>query len=93
MENKLIIPLGKNKIVATINKAGTDIPPELIVSIVDENNTFIQDICLVRPNYRFKPYEGSFIIDNDFVDCLVWGDSDDDDFIDDITIAVREVGE
>ena len=90
MKNKLVIPFGKNKIVATVESGGTELPPELIVSVVDENNQFVQDICLVRPSYMFRPGVGEIVIDNDFVDCLVWGESGNDDFTDDFTIAVYE---
>lgn len=90
MNNKIEIPFGNHKIVASVCKAGTEFPPELIVSIVDEHNVFIQDICLVRPNYRYNRRTEEFIVDNDFVDCLVWGESGNDDFTDDFTIAVYE---
>ena len=89
MEKKLEIPFGNYKIVAEINDLNLpDIPPELCVSICNKNNVIIQDICLVRENYRYDRNTHEFKWDDDFIDCLVWGDSDNEDFTDDFTIGI-----
>lgn len=91
MEKKLIIQLGNKKIVAEIyNNNGPEIPPELCVYLQDEDGVIIQDICLVRPYYEYKKESGYFETNNDFVDCLVWGDSDDEDYTDQFTIKIHE---
>lgn len=49
-----------------------------------------QDICLVRPHYEYKKSLGDFEIDNDFVDCIVWGNSDYEDYTNKHIIAVNK---
>ena len=91
MEKKLIIQLGNKKIVAEIyNNNGPEIPPELCVYLEDEDGTIIQDICLVRPRCEYNAKSGYFETDNDFVDCLVWGDSDNEDYTNQFMIGVHE---
>lgn len=91
MKNKLVIQLGDKKIVAEIyNNNGPEIPPELCVYLQDEDDTIIQDICLVRPHYEYKEKSGYFETNNNFVDCLVWGDSDEEDYTDKFTIGIHE---
>ncbi len=89
MQNKLEIQLGEYKIVAEINAMSIpEIPPELNVSLQDKTGAITQNICLVRPHYGYKKSLGEFETDNDFVDCLVWGDSNNEDFSDNHIIAV-----
>lgn len=91
MEKKLIIQLGDKKIVAEIyNNNGPEIPPELCVYLEDEDGAIIQDICLVRPHYDYIKKSSEFETDNNFVDCLVWGDSDDEDYTNKFVIGVHE---
>ena len=91
MKNKLVIPFGNYKIVAEIDdQNGPEIPPEMIVCICDKNNVIIQDVCLVRPHYEINRKTMEFEVNNDFVDCLVWADSDDEDYTDKHVIAVYE---
>lgn len=91
MENKLIIPLGENRIVAEIyDLNGPDFPPEIVIYLRDKNNVIIQDICVVRPHYRYSEKEMEFKIYNDFVDCLVWGDSYNEDYTKKYVIGVNE---
>ena len=90
MKNKLIIPLGDKKIVAEINDNNLpEIPIELNVYLTDSNGQIIQDICLVRAHYDYSS-KGEFETDNNFVDCLVWGDSDDEDYTNKYVIGVHE---
>ena len=92
MKNNLVIQLGNKKIVAEIyNNNGPEIPPELCVYLSDEDGSIIQDICLVRPHYAYKEKSGYFETDNNFVDCLVWGDSDEEDYTDKFTIGIHEL--
>lgn len=91
MEKKLIIQLGNKKIVAEIyNNHGPEIPPELCVYLEDEDGAIIQDICLVRPHCEYNKQSGYFETDNEFVDCLVWGDSDDEDYTNNFVIGIHE---
>jgi hypothetical protein len=91
VKNKLIIQLGNKKIVAEIyDNNGPEIPPELCVFLEDEDGTIIQDICLVRPHYDINRKTKEFETDADFVDCLVWGDSDDEDYTDKFVIGIHE---
>lgn len=89
MENKLIIQLGNKKIVAEIyNNNAPEIPPELCVYLQDEDGAIIQDICLVRPNSEYNKTSGHFETNNDLIDCLVWGNSDDEDYTDKFVIDI-----
>ena len=91
---KLIIPFGNYQIVAEISDISPDIPNELWVHIRDKDNRVVQDICLVRPHFDYIRSKGEFETDNDFVDCLVWGDSDSEDYTEKHVIGVyKEDGE
>ena len=91
MKNELAIKLGDYEIVAEIdNRNGPTIPPELVVYLRDANGCITQDICLVRPHYEFVERKRDFEIDNGFVDCMVWSDSDDSDYFEKHVIAVYE---
>lgn len=91
MKNRLTIQLGNKKIVAEIyDNNGPEIPPELCVFLEDEDGVIIQDICLVRPHYDINIKTKEFEADNDFVDCLVWGDSDDEDYTDKFVVGIHE---
>lgn len=94
MEKKLIIPLGDYQIVAEINDYSLpEIPAAINVYLQDKDNKTIQDICLITPHYDYIRSKGEFETDNDFVDCLVWGDSDDEDYTDKHVIGVYEEDE
>ena len=91
MENKLVIPLGEYKIVAEIDDRNTpEIPPEMVVYICDKNDSIIQDVCLVRPHYDINRKTMEFETNNDFVDCIVWADSDDEDYTHKHVVYVRK---
>ena len=91
MKNKLLIQLGNKKIVAEIDDNNTpEIPPELCVYLQDEDGAVIQDICLVRPHYDIDRKTKEFKTNNDFVDCLVWGDSDDEDYTNKFVVGIHE---
>lgn len=94
MNKKIIIPCGNMKIVAEIDDFNTpEIPPEITVYLMDEKNTITQDICLVRPHSDYNRKSGQFETDNDFIDCLVWGDSDDEDYTHKFVIGIHEENE
>ena len=91
MEKKLIIPFGDKKIIAEINDNNLpEIPIELNVYLTYSDGKIIQDICLVRPHYDYIRSKGEFETDDNFVDCLVWGDSDDEDYTNKYVIGVYE---
>lgn len=88
MDKKLIIPFGDYKIVAEVSNVSPEVPNELWVHLENKNNLISQDICLIRPHYDYIDSNGEFETDNDFVDCLVWGDSDNEDYTDKHVIGV-----
>ena len=89
MKEKLVIELGDMKIVAQIDDSNVpEIPPELNVYLCDKDDHITQDICMVRPHYSFNKKKFEFETNNDFVDCLVYGDSDNEDYTDDFCIGV-----
>lgn len=90
MENKIEIPIGDKKLVASINDWKDELPKEIFISIVDKNNRVIQDICMVREHYHYSPKSEDFEIDSSFIDCKVWVDSDNEDYTDEFCIGVYE---
>ena len=94
MEKKLVVPFGDKKIVAEINDNNLpEIPIELNVYLTDSDGQIIQDICLVRAHCDYSRSKREFETDNDFVDCLVWGDSDNEDYTDKHVIGVNKEDE
>ena len=93
MENKLEIKLGDKKIVAEINDWCDDAPNELTVYLCDKDNCLIQDVCLVRPHYEVNEKTYEFETNNEFIDCLVWSDSDTEDYTHKFVIGVYEEDE
>lgn len=90
-ENKLIIPFGEYKIVAEIDDSNKpEIPPEMVVYIADKNNCVVQDICVVRQHYHIAHKTMDFVVYNDVIDCLVWADSDDEDYTHKHVIGIYE---
>ena len=88
MDKKLIIPFGDYEIIAEVSDVSPEVPNELWVHLENKNNLISQDICLVRPHYDYIRNNGEFETDNDFVDCLVWGDSDSEDYTEKHVIGV-----
>ena len=93
MANKIEIKIGNKKIIAEVNDWSDELPAELCVYLADENDRIVQDICCVRERYHFDKNTGRFKINSNFIDCLVWGDSDDDDYSNEFCIGVREYEE
>lgn len=92
MENKLVINLGENKIVAEIYPTGLiDVPYELCVYLCNNKNEMFQDICVVRHHYEYNRKDEKWETNTDFVDCLVWSDSDDEDYADKHVIGVYKL--
>ena len=95
MEKKLTIKLGENKIVAEVypaglTDAGNDIY-EMCVYLCDREDRIFQDICVVRPHYHYDSNKGEFVTDNSLVDCLVWGESGNEDYTNKHVIGVYEL--
>lgn len=89
MSKKLIIPCGNYSIVAEINAINLlEIPVELCVYIADQNNAFLQDICLVRQQYKDVAPGKDFVPIDNAVTCLVWSDSNDECFTHDFGISI-----
>lgn len=92
---KLRIPLNeKITIVTEVSEAEVEmeLPPAFNIYLVDEDDAIMQDICTVRPSYKYRPSEGEFVVNNSFVQCLVWGKSDDEDYTDDFIIGIYDDG-
>lgn len=86
----LAIQCGNKKIVAEVNVLDNpELPSELCVYMVDCEGAIVQDICIVRPHYHFDKKSYDFVVDDSFVDCLVWGDSDNEDYTDKFTISTE----
>lgn len=91
MKNKLVINFGENKIVAEVYPTGVaDAPYELCVYLCNNKDEMFQDICVVRPHHDYNRKDGVWETNNNFVDCLVWSDSDDEDYNDKHVISVYE---
>lgn len=89
MAKKLVIPFGEYQIVAEINALNLpEIPEELCVYITDKNNEFIQDVCIVRRQFEYGNIGEPYIPIGDAISCLVWSDSDNEDFTHDFGIDV-----
>ena len=93
MENKLEIKFGDKKIVAEINDWSDGGPNELTVYLCDKDNRIIQDICLVRPYCEVNRKTYEFEINNELIDCLVWSNSDEEDYTHKFVIGVYEEDE
>lgn len=90
-EDRLVIPFGNYQIIAEINDPNEpEIPPELWVYLRDKDGRVYQDICLVRQHYEIDRRTKAFRQYDNFVDCLVWGDSDRDHYTDEHIIVVHE---
>lgn len=68
MVKKIIIPFGENWIVAKLYNNGP--VPEIVIEIEDKDGNYLQDVCLVRQQET----------NNEWLDCLVWGDERDENF-------------
>lgn len=75
MEHKIKIELEKYNIVAELYNYD-DAHPEIAVFLEDKNECVFQDITLVRPHSE----EPSGTIDEEMIDCLVWGDHKSEDY-------------
>ena len=60
----------------------------MCVYLRNKDGVILQDICLVRPYCEFNLKEHEFKRNNDFVTCLVWGESGYEDYTDKHVIAV-----
>lgn len=94
MEKKLFIPLGDKKIVVEIDDMnGPEFAPACCVYIVDKEDCIVQDICLVRPHEDINKQTAEFETNNEFVDCLVWSNPNDEDYTDKFVIGIYEESE
>lgn len=93
MENKIEIPIGNKKLVAFVNDWEDEMPKEIFISLVDEQDRCFQDICMVREHYHYNPNTFDFEINSSLVDCRVWADSDSEDYTHEFCIGVYEEDE
>lgn len=90
MEKKIEVPIGDKKIVAFINDWHDSLPKEIYISLVDSDGVVVQDICMVREHYHCNHNSCEFEIDDSLIDCMVWADSDSEDYTDEFTISVYD---
>jgi len=90
MKERIEIPIGENKLVAIINDWKDEMPKEIFISLFDKNGRCFQDICMVREHYHYSTKDEDFKIDSSLVDCMVWADSDNEDYTHKFTIGVYE---
>ena len=91
MEKRLEIPFGNYKIVAEIDDYNMpDIPPELVVYIADNEQRIVQSICVVSEHYEYNHNTQALEKNPKFVDCLVWGNGNEEDYTEKIMIDVRK---
>ena len=84
MENKIRINLGENlELVAGLYNHDGD-HPEIYVCI-EKDGIIHQDICLVRPHENAKCVQ-----ETDRIDCIVWGDKDNEDYTSKYVIGIYE---
>ena len=88
MKNKFKIPIGDNFIVTEAYQADPEFPIEITTYIEDKNGVILQDICLVREHYDYNT--GKIVLNKNLVDCLVWGNPNNEDFTDDFTMEIRK---
>ena len=92
---KLQIPLNEKITIVTEfveAEVGTEFPPSINTYLTDEDDSILQDICVVRPSCKYQPSENKFVVNNSFVQCLVWGNPDDEDCTDDFIIGIYDDG-
>lgn len=88
MENQIEVKIGNKKLVAYINDWEDELPKEIFISILDEQNRCSQDICMVREHYHYDRDTFDCIIDPNLIDCRVWADSGNEDYTHEFTIGI-----
>lgn len=87
---RIEIPFGENKIVAEIYDMDCpEFPAEICIHLRDKDDIILQDICLVRPHYTIDR-DANCRIEDDFVECLVWGDHNNEDYTKKYVIGVHK---
>lgn len=90
MKKSIEMKIGDKKIVAEIISWKNGIPGELYVYLRDNNDVIIQDICMVREHYYYNPQTEEFETNEEFIDCKVWADSNDEDYTNEFVIGVYD---
>ena len=88
---KIKIPFGENFIVTEAYKAEFDIPTEISTYIEDKNGVILQDLCMVRQHYSYE--ENAIKTDDSKVDCIVWADSESEDYTHKFVIDSHDFGQ
>lgn len=93
MDNKLKVKLTNgNYLVTEVYDNGDGFPKEIFTHIEDKNGVILQDICLVRQHYDI-PKNTCDVVTTEDVDCIVWGESDNEDYTDKFVICQYEFEE
>lgn len=93
MEKKISVDLGTKKIVAEVCDWNDGGPNEIAVYLCDEDGAIIQDICLARGYLKLDKESGDFKVNEDLIECMVWGNSQDEDYTHKFVIDVWKEGE
>ncbi len=61
---------------------------ELYVGIEAPDGSYVQDLAIIRPTYKFKDYNVEF--DADKFEILVFGDAETEDFTDKYVVPLKQ---
>lgn len=85
--NRFEIPLSNGYRLVSEQNTG-EFDKELYVGIKDPSGTYMQDLVIVRPTYKFK--DNSVVFDADKFEVLLFSDADTEDFTDKFVIPLHE---
>ena len=84
--DRFVIPLSNGYKLISERNAG-EFDKELYVGIESPSGTYVQDLAIIRPTYRFK--ENDVVFDADKFEILVFGDATKEDFTDKYTVPLH----
>ena len=85
--DKIEVPLSNGYKLIVERNTG-EFNKEIFVGIESSTGSYVQDLAIVRPTYKFK--EGEVIFDANKFEIMVFGDSTREDFTDKFTIQLYE---
>lgn len=86
MADRFTIPLSNGYRIVSERNSG-EFDKELYVGIEDENGSYIQDLAIVRPTYKFKNNDVEF--DADRFEILVFGDAEQEDYTNSFIVPLK----
>lgn len=89
--NKITIPLDNGfKLIAEQN-TDSEFDKEIFVGIETETGAYHQDLCIIRPTYKFKDDKVKF--SSDMFEMLIFGDAEREDFTNQYTVPLYKEDE